>query len=477
MSSITRSLSFGEAEGGENDYGGAGMPPAPFSSPRTGGGDDYGLARVSPETAPSAVSPQTVEIISTPRGSTTETGTDLFSERTGSYRDQSRDPFGMPTAGNSYSFAGLQAHIDDLTQEKYELQRGMESQAKMAQSLAEENEALAERFNGQGRELEAARKELEQCRAEVRAQGMAMESLANERDGCKAGAQEALERVQAMVEENVGLEERVRELRVKEIRLTKQLEDSQEECRSLGSVLQKLRGERDWLLEAGPKGQPEGTEGKGPGEEGNPKSHMAPPSPPVQTRSTGMQTEPIPPDTPPPAPSAPHTPQQEALALGRTRDLGAGPTGQDLGPREELVPDVAPLALLGTLTAEVSGLGDEEGRVMGAIDGLLDGLQEQRRVMVARLHASKAEITNLRAANQDLSRKLQSQTHKLELSLRSNGGLGQQPYDDRPVSPPISPAKSEPIAMRPREQHPPQQRGWVGWMFGQPRQLARGRLT
>jgi hypothetical protein len=41
----------------------------------------------------------------------------------------------------------LQQYIDDLTQEKYELQRGMEQQSKLAASLASENEQLTQDFN------------------------------------------------------------------------------------------------------------------------------------------------------------------------------------------------------------------------------------------------------------------------------------------------------------------------------------------
>lgn len=54
------------------------------SQEASGGLEDEAVARVSPDTALSAVSPQTVEIISTPRGSTTETGTDALSEHLGS---------------------------------------------------------------------------------------------------------------------------------------------------------------------------------------------------------------------------------------------------------------------------------------------------------------------------------------------------------------------------------------------------------
>ena len=46
-------------------------------------------------------------------------------------------------------FAALQQHIDELTQQKFELTRGLTGQQKMAQELAEENRNMAEDFNRQ----------------------------------------------------------------------------------------------------------------------------------------------------------------------------------------------------------------------------------------------------------------------------------------------------------------------------------------
>ena len=50
---------------------------------------------------------------------------------------------------NPKEFAALQQHIDELTQQKFELSRGLTAQQKMAQELAEENRNMAEDFNRQ----------------------------------------------------------------------------------------------------------------------------------------------------------------------------------------------------------------------------------------------------------------------------------------------------------------------------------------
>lgn len=107
----------------------------------------------------------------------------------------SREASSLPSNGSVHNFTTLQQHIDELTQEKFELQRGMDTQGKLTQSLAQENQILAEQFNKQGQVVEQLRKKIEQYEAELQAHGLALESVANERDACRTGAQETQERV------------------------------------------------------------------------------------------------------------------------------------------------------------------------------------------------------------------------------------------------------------------------------------------
>ena len=51
--------------------------------------------------------------------------------------------------GRAKEFAALQQHIDDLTQHKFEVQRGLAAQQRVAQELSEENKTLTEDFNRQ----------------------------------------------------------------------------------------------------------------------------------------------------------------------------------------------------------------------------------------------------------------------------------------------------------------------------------------
>jgi hypothetical protein len=61
-------------------------------------------------------------------------------------------------------------HIEDLTQEKFALQRGAEAARALAASLEEENSRLTEDFNRQAQAVQALKAELERQQAEITAQ-------------------------------------------------------------------------------------------------------------------------------------------------------------------------------------------------------------------------------------------------------------------------------------------------------------------
>lgn len=56
-----------------------------------------------------------------------------------------------PSASSRQQFSALQQHIDELTDEKMELMRGLQQQVKINEALTEENSALAEQYNAQGK--------------------------------------------------------------------------------------------------------------------------------------------------------------------------------------------------------------------------------------------------------------------------------------------------------------------------------------
>lgn len=68
-------------------------------------------------------------------------------------------------------------HIEDLTQEKFALQRGAEAARALAASLEEENSRLTEDFNRQAQAVQTLKADLERQQAEIKAQQVCLDQL------------------------------------------------------------------------------------------------------------------------------------------------------------------------------------------------------------------------------------------------------------------------------------------------------------
>lgn len=110
---------------------------------------------------------------------------------------------------SSRQFSELQAHINELTEEKYTLQRCLEQQTNLADRLADENEALVQRLNDAARSREEAINETEMRQKEVLAARNAVAEAMAERDAYEMSAREAAERIQYLASEVVALEEKL----------------------------------------------------------------------------------------------------------------------------------------------------------------------------------------------------------------------------------------------------------------------------
>ena len=72
-------------------------------------------------------------------------------------------PFGTaagPSGGSRQQFEALQQHIDELTEEKLALTRGLAQQTRINGSLQDENEALAAQYNARGALVDELRKKV-----------------------------------------------------------------------------------------------------------------------------------------------------------------------------------------------------------------------------------------------------------------------------------------------------------------------------
>ncbi|KAL4442722.1 hypothetical protein ABPG77_006716 [Micractinium sp. CCAP 211/92] len=154
-----------------------------------------------------------------------------------------------PSASRAQEFKALQQHIDELTEEKFMLQRAVEHQSKLALNLAEENEALTRRYNEQGAEVQSLREQVEELRAHIAGQVAALDAANAERDAYKLSAQEIQERSKALAAEVVALEEQVLRLKSSTLRDRSEASGATEVARAMQAQLEAVSKERGNLLD------------------------------------------------------------------------------------------------------------------------------------------------------------------------------------------------------------------------------------
>ncbi|KAL0676776.1 hypothetical protein Bca4012_004757 [Brassica carinata] len=127
------------------------------------------------------------------------------------------------TGGDGFGLSSRQHHIEDLTQEKFSLQRDLDASRALATSLASENSSMTDTYNQQV--------ELESFRIEY----------ANAQLECNA----ADERSQILAAEVISLEDKVLRLRSSELKLERELENAQAEISSYKYALYCISVEKD----------------------------------------------------------------------------------------------------------------------------------------------------------------------------------------------------------------------------------------
>ncbi|XP_051127718.1 protein BLISTER isoform X2 [Andrographis paniculata] len=144
-------------------------------------------------------------------------------------------------------FAALEQHIEDLTQEKFSLQRALEASRTLAESLASENSTLTESFNQQGAFVNQLKSELEQLEQEINARLVELEAVKNEYANAQMECNAADERAKLLASEVIGLEEKALHLRSNELKLERQLENAQSEISSYRKKISSLERDRQDL--------------------------------------------------------------------------------------------------------------------------------------------------------------------------------------------------------------------------------------
>ncbi|GAB2294152.1 hypothetical protein Dimus_028372 [Dionaea muscipula] len=141
-------------------------------------------------------------------------------------------------------FAALEQHIEDLTQERFSLQRAIEASKTLAESLAAENSSLTESYNQQASVVNQLKSEMERLQDEIKSQLGELESMKIQHANAQLECNAADERAKLLASEVIGLEEKALRLRSNELKLEKELEKSSAELASCKKKLSSLEKDR-----------------------------------------------------------------------------------------------------------------------------------------------------------------------------------------------------------------------------------------
>ncbi|CAN6547639.1 unnamed protein product [Malus baccata var. baccata] len=144
-------------------------------------------------------------------------------------------------------FSALEQHIEDLTQEKFSLQRALEASRALAESLAAENSSLTESYNQQRTVVDQLKSDLENIQEEIKHQLVELDAVRNEYANAQLECNAADERAKLLASEVIGLEEKALRLRSSELKLERQLENSQAEISSYKKRMSSLEKDRSDL--------------------------------------------------------------------------------------------------------------------------------------------------------------------------------------------------------------------------------------
>ncbi|KAJ9182367.1 hypothetical protein P3X46_006370 [Hevea brasiliensis] len=144
-------------------------------------------------------------------------------------------------------FVALEQHIEDLTQEKFSLQRALEASRALAESLAAENSSLTDNYNQQRTVVNQLKSDMEILQEEIKAHLAELDSVKMEYANAKLECNAADERGKILASEVIGLEEKALRLRSSELKLERQLEDSHAEIASYKKKMSSLEKDRQDL--------------------------------------------------------------------------------------------------------------------------------------------------------------------------------------------------------------------------------------
>ncbi|XP_078440547.1 protein BLISTER isoform X2 [Wolffia australiana] len=302
-------------------------------------------------------------------------------------------------------FSVLEQHIEDLTQEKFSLQRALESSRSLAESLASENSSLTENYNQQRKMINELKLQMEHMQEEIRVHLVAVEAAKMESANALLECSAADERAKILASEVIGLEDKALRLRSNELKLEKQLESLNTEIGSYKRKLSSLEKERNDFQSTIEALQEE-------------KKLLL-----SKVRKTALNERVDAPRASSPKKDAfTSTDDSDArdgdnsMGTASIFDVGSSPARESNGNFAENISSSQFSSESGrTFVADLpSVIPLEQQRMVANINSLISELALEKEELLQKLRAKSADNSKLMDANKDLSQKLERQTQRLE---------------------------------------------------------------
>ncbi|CAN6907145.1 unnamed protein product [Brassica oleracea] len=300
-------------------------------------------------------------------------------------------------------FSSLEQHIEDLTQEKFSLQRDLDASRALAESLASENSSMTDTYNQQRSIVNQLKDDMEKLHQQIQAQMGELESVRNDYANAQLECNAADERSQILASEVISLEDKALRLRSNELKLERELESAQAEMSSYKKKIQSLEKDRQDLQSTIKALQ----------EEKKVLQTM------VQKASSGGKSTALDKSS---TSSKNASTSTEGLAIS---DTMTGSSNQETDSTDLLGSYLSNTAIIhetGQLTLEGFPLSvpADQMRLIENINTLIAELAIEKEELVQALSTELSQTARVKELNKELSRKLEVQTQRLELLTAQN---------------------------------------------------------
>ncbi|CAL4972524.1 unnamed protein product [Urochloa decumbens] len=324
------------------------------------------------------------------------------------------------THGKDDDFAALEQVIEDLTNEKFALQRTLQKSQELAETLATDNSALTDKFNQQAHVISQLTSDMERLQEEIQAQLLALESVRTEYANAQLECSAADERAKVLAAEVILLEDKALKLRSSELKLEKEVEGLHSEISSYRRKVSSLEKERQHLQSTVEALQEE-----------KKLLYSKLRNIPVNEKATT-------------AIEKPSADKRDASTATEDLDTGEISSSETLTSTVDTLEDAGTSVLhsnnmsdFPSLEEVSSSIPDDQLRMIDNINSLMSELAVEREELLRALRIESSNCSKLKELNKDLTQKLESQTQRLELltsQRMANDNVLAKPIDTRSIN-------------------------------------------